>query len=189
MNRNSLPLAPTLWRTFRVIASAPRLRCLKTVLKQPDSTVEQVAKGVRISEAKASLALRALQSRGLVASRRQSRWVMYAPDPDASVISAAAVLSAVKSALLDEKITETKIILTVTAYTHPRRIEIVRALAFAEAVEPHSLSPQVGISLPALFRHLDNLSARGVVINTNGKYSLSKSKTKLAHDLLLIVLA
>ena len=189
MNSKNAPLAPTLWRTFRVLASPTRLNCLKTVLKQPDSTVKQVAKMVRISEAQASLALRALQSRGLLSARRQSRWVLYTPDADDSVVSAASVLSAMKSALLDDSVAETKIISAVTAYTHPRRVEIVRALAFSEAIEAQTLSPQVGISLPALFRHLDKLIARGVIINTNRKFLISKSKTKLAHDLLLIVLA
>ena len=188
MDENSSRLAPTLWRTFRVIANAKRLRCLKFVLKQPDSTVEQVARAVRIPEAKASQALRAIQSRGLVASHRQSRWLRHSPDPDPSVSAADAFLLAMKSALLDERIPEAKIVEAATAYTHPRRIEIVRALAFAGTAEPHALSVQLGISLPALRRHLGNLRRRGVVENANRRYSLSKAKNKLAHDLLLIVL-
>ena len=61
-------------------------------------------------------------------------------------------------------------------------------LAFAGTAEPHALSVQLGISLPALRRHLGNLRRRGVVENANRRYSLSKAKNKLAHDLLLIVL-
>ena len=131
MNENSLTLAPTLWRTFRVIASGIRLRCLKVVLKTPECSVEQVAEAVGISEIQSSLALRALQSRGLLASKRQSRWVLYAPDPDVSVMAAKAFLSAMKTALLDSRIDASRIVNAAKAYTHPRRIDIVRAIAQA----------------------------------------------------------
>ena len=57
-------LSPTLWRTCRVLANPNRVRCLKAVLKCPGRSVEDVAAAVGLTEVKASLALRALQSRG-----------------------------------------------------------------------------------------------------------------------------
>ena len=188
MKENRSPLAPTLWRTFRVIASEKRLRCLKVVLKTPDCSVEQVAQAVGVSEVQASLALRALQARGLIASKRQSRWVLYAPDPDVSVVAAQAFLSAMKAALLDSRIEASRIVKAATAYTHPRRIDIVRAIAQADEVDPLGLSVQLGFSPAATFRHLAILKARGVVVGIDGKYVLAKPRTWLGAELLSIVL-
>ena len=188
MKENRAPLAPTLWRTFRVIASEKRLRCLKVVLKTPDCSVEQVAQAVGVSEVQASLALRALQARGLIASRRQSRWVLYAADPEASVVAAQAFLSAMKAALLDSRIEASRIVKAATAYTHPRRIDIVRAIAQADEVDPLGLSVQLGFSPAATFRHLALLEASGVVVDLAGKYALARPRDPLGRALLAIVL-
>lgn len=88
MKKNEANLAPTLWRTCRVLANPNRLSCLKAVLKVPGRTVENVADAVGLAESKASLALRALQSRGILSSHRISRWTHYYPEPDASVATA-----------------------------------------------------------------------------------------------------
>lgn len=188
MNENSLTLAPTLWRTFRVIASGIRLRCLKVVLKTPECSVEQVAEAVGISEIQSSLALRALQSRGLIASRRLSRWVLYAPEPDVSVVTAKAFLSTLEAALLDSHVPVIRIAEAATAFTHPRRIDIVRAIAQAGEVDPLGLSAQLGFSPAATFRHLAILESRGVVAKIDGKSALAKPRTRLGRELLSIVL-
>ena len=188
MKENRVPLAPTLWRTFRVIASEKRLRCLKVVLKTPDCSVEQVAQATGISEVQSSLALRALQARGLIASKRQSRWVLYAPDPDVSVMAAKAFLSAMKTALLDSRIDASRIVNAAKAYTHPRRIDIVRATAQADEIDPLGLAAQLGFSPAAMFRHLAILESRGVVAGLAGKYALARPRNQLGRALLSIVL-
>jgi len=182
------PLYPTLWRTCRVLANETRLRCFRNVLKSPGITVELVAKAVRIRECEACVSLRALQSRGLIAALRKSRWVMYYPEPDKSVVSAEDFLLAVKSAIFDQKLSDPQLFKVLTAYTHPRRIEIVRTLASSDAIGPTELSYKADISLPALFRHLDKLEKRGVVVSNNGKYSLADPTAGFARDIFLLVL-
>lgn len=182
------PLYPTLWRTCRVLANETRLRCFRTVLKSPGVTVELVAKAVRILECEACVSLRALQARGLIAALRKSRWVLYYPEPDKSVVSAEDFLLAVKLAVFNQKLSDAQLFKAVTAYTHPRRIEIVRTLAYSNAIGPTELSHKANISRPALFRHLEKLKKRGVVVSNNGKYSLGKAPAGFAHDLLLLVL-
>ncbi len=188
MNTKNAPLSPTVWRTCRAIANGNRLRCLKAVLQKPDATVEEIAGTVGLSEPQASLALRSIQSRGLIASRRQSRWVRYSPDPDKSVQTATAFLTALKSALFTEKLSEKRIRHALTAYTHPRRITLVRALAGTATDQLAALSTQTDISLPALHRHLKHLMERGVIENENNRYALAVPKDRLSQELLLIVL-
>lgn len=189
MKKDETLLTPTLWRTCRALGNVNRLRCLKAVLKTPGATVEQIADRVNISEPKASLALRSLQSRGLIASQRSSRWVMYIPDPEPSVQSAKPFLRAVKYALITEEISEEEISQIAKAYTHPRRINIVRALASVGPMQPTELSGQLQISAQALDRHLRKLRSLDVVEFSSGVCVLLKPKTKLAHDLLRIILA
>jgi len=181
-------LAPTLWRTFRAVASVNRLRCLKVVLKRPGISVELVAGATCLTEPKVSLALRALQSRGLIAFERRSRWVMYNPGPEPSVRAAKRFLVAMKDALITKEMSEEEIARTAKAYTHPRRINIVRALAFTGPIDPVELASEVQISPQAFTRHLRKLKALGVVHKSERLCALSKPKTKLAHDLLRIVL-
>lgn len=189
MKKDETILAPTLWRTFRALGNVNRLRCLKAVLKTPAATLEQIAGIVNISEPKASLALRSLQSRGLIASQRSSRWVMYIPDSEPSVQSAKPFLTAVKHALVTAEISEEEISQIAKSYTHPRRINIVRALASEGPISPAELSEQLQISAQALDRHLRKLRSLDVVELSSGMCVLLKPKTKLARDLLRIILA
>lgn len=182
-------LAPSLWRTCRVMASHKRLHCLHTVLRTPGLTVELVAGVTGLSASKASLSLRAIQSRGLISSRRKSRWNLYYSEPEASVKSSKAFLDAVRSAFFTEHLSEAEIVNALKAYTHSRRIDIVRQLAYADFVDFHNFSVKVQISPPALFRHLRYLRIHGVIELEEDSYKLAKPKTDFAHDLLRIILA
>ncbi|MGI5869231.1 MAG: ArsR family transcriptional regulator [Kiritimatiellia bacterium] len=182
-------LSPTLWRTCRVLANPNRLRCLKAVLKTPGLTVEDVAASVRLSESKTSLALRALQSRGILSSRRRSRWVHYYPETDPAVGTAEPFLDAARHALIDNKMSEEDFKCAMQAYTHPRRIAIVQALAHAENLQPEDLSVMLDISPEALARHLRKLQTLGVVAITEKGCKLEKPGSSLAKALLRIVLS
>ena len=69
-----------------------------------------------------------------------------------------------------------------TAFTQPRRIEIVRALK-QEAQCRRQLQAATGISLRALARHLRKLEARGFVVYRRGIYSVTESSEGLGHAL------
>jgi biotin operon repressor len=73
----------------------------------------------------------------------------------------------------------------VTAFTHPRRIAIVRALKGQRLTE-QSLLVLTGISRDAIHRHLRKLVARGVVIEDAGAYWLARQDAGLATTLLAL---
>ena len=189
MKQKEGSLAPSLWRTCRVLASPNRLRCLKAVLETPGLTVEEVAAVARLTETKTSLALRALQSRGIISFKRQSRWVHYYPETDPSVITAEPFLDATKTALARDRMSEQVFKGTMQAYTHPRRIAIVRAVAHVKNMNPADLSEMLEISPEALARHLRKLKVCGVVQQTKGCYALAHPQSKLAQALLRIILS
>lgn len=114
---------------------------------------------------------------------------MSDPDPDPSVRAAKNFLLAMKDALITRGMAEEEVAQAAKAYTHPRRIDIVRALAFTGAIDPNELSAQLQISSDAFYRHFRLLKALGVVQKTNGTASLLKPQTRLARDLLHIILA
>jgi len=103
-----------------------------------------------LTEPKTSLALRALQSRGIISSKRRSRWVHYYPESDPSVKSAEPFLDAANIALARKRMPEQDFRVTVQAYTHPRRIAIVRAVAHADNFQPADLCEMLDISPEAL---------------------------------------
>ena len=182
-------LSPTLWRTCRVLSNPNRLRCLKAVLKSPGRSVEDVAAAVGLTEVKASLALRALQSRGLLSSRRRSRWLHYHPETDPAVVSADLFLDAAKRALVDNRMSEQDFGDAMQAYTHPRRIAIVRAVAHADNLQPADLCEMLDISPEAMARHLRMLKTLAVVQMTKKGCALSSSRSDLAKALLRIILS
>ena len=127
--------------------------------------------------------LRALQSRGLLAANRKSRWVFYVPRADASVQHAEPMLAAMKKAIVQDEPRE-EMAAHLTAYTHPRRIMIARRLATGVA-RLETLAHDTCISVPACYRHLDKLQSRGVVVvDARGSWKLAHPATGLATALL-----
>lgn len=180
---------PTVWRTCRVLANAGRIKCLKVVLEQPGSTVGEVAAGTRISENLASEHLRALQARGLIQACRKSRWVHYAPAPDPLVPSARPLLTTLRQALLTQKKTEAEIIHTLTAFTHPRRLAILRYFQKAESASAEDIAAATRISLPALSRHLGKLAARRLVSCGGHRWQLTQRVGRLEKTLLSLLVS
>ena len=175
---------PTLWRTCRVLASPQRLACLNEVLLNPDSTVEQIAAATGLSPDKTSQGLRALQSRGLLSVRRHSRWAHYLPKPDPLVPCAATLLGAMRCALVTFPAVEKDIIATLTAFTHSRRLSILFLLSVRQVpLTADVLSAATHISLPALWRHLNNLEERGLVQPTENGWRLHAKPSLLARTL------
>jgi DNA-binding transcriptional ArsR family regulator len=131
--------------------------------------------------------LRQLQGRGLIRATRRSRWVFYAAKTDPLVRHAAALLEAILPAVRTggDRVAVRR---ALTAYTHARRIAIVRALS-AGPRSPAELSSVCGISRPALARHLAKLRRRGVVGGHRGICALASPDTPFARRLLRLVLS
>lgn len=178
---------PTIWRTCRVLANAGRIRCLKVVLEWPSSTVGDIARRAKVSETVASEHLRALQARGLILATRESRWVRYTPDPDPLVRGARQLLAALRRALLAEKRPEPDVIRTLTAFTHPRRLDILGLLLRTGRASYERLGARTRISSPALFRHLGKLEARGVVTCEDHLWGVARHPEPLVKTVLILL--
>lgn len=185
---SSESLKPTLWRTARALANRTRLQVLEHLLKHPDGlTVSEIAEEFHLSMPVASLYLRALNARGLLAAGRRGRWVVYRASADRTLPDAARLLQALEQTFLVERRSTEYVYHVVTAFTHPRRAAIVRALEKKE-LALLALSRKTGIPSPALWRHLSKLVDRKFVARRRRVYQCALpagALGKTLHDLAL----
>jgi DNA-binding transcriptional ArsR family regulator len=169
---------PTLWRTCRVLANRQRLRMLTLLIRQPGQTVSSVARHMRLSLPAASQYLRALEARGLLTCRRVGLRVEYRPvamttrDGGGTIANALRMLVGRRHQPIDE------LFKLATAFTHPRRIEVYRAVKNG-ADSFVRVRATTHISTRALARHLAKLEARGFVKNEGDVFAV----TNHAHPL------
>ncbi len=178
-------LQPTLWRTCRVLACETRLEMLRLLFEKEELCVSEMAKLTGISAHNASTQLRALNARGLITPRRQDQRVIYRAEANENLDAASALLDAVRDAFA-KKTPGKAIFHSCTAFTHERRIELVRLLAdgpqtFGDLME------KTGMSSAALWNHLDKLSDRGFVKERDHLYRLRRVKDPLRRTLLQAV--
>ena len=160
---------PTLWRTCRVLANRKRLQTLALLIRQPNQTVSAVAERMSLSMPAASQYLRALEARGLLTCRRVGRRVEYRPSPGTGEGAAEEIVKALRLAFRRRARPIEAIFKLATGFTHPRRIEVFRALrnggdSFAK------LQAATNMPARALSRHLAKLEARGFVKDEGALY-------------------
>jgi DNA-binding transcriptional ArsR family regulator len=175
-------LHPTLWRTCRVLANRNRLRIFGCLLQQPDQTVTAVANRLRLPVAVASQYLRALEARSLLVARRKGRYVSYRVSDDERAGAVEALVAALRTVFQREHDPITTVFKLATAFTHPRRVAVVQALA-GGARTLQELHDRTDISFPALMRHLAKLEARGLMMRGNGIYVLVPQRAPLPRAL------
>ena len=117
-------------------------------------------------ENQASINLRALQARGLLAARRDGRWIRYFAEADPLVKHASTVLTAVRRELRSAGETE-ELIETLRAFTHSRRLTILRCLLQQCGATREVIVLRTHISRPAVCRHLGTLCRAGLVVPTS----------------------
>jgi len=154
-------LQPTLWRTCRVLANSTRLDLLRELFEVTDCAVADLATAVNISDSQASIFLREINARGLISAKRAGRNVFYSATANPKVEYSDIILNALRIACASG-LGNDEIIHFVTAFSHPRRLQIVAALRGKPAAIQH-LVFATGISLPALHRHLRKLIDRDMV--------------------------
>jgi DNA-binding MarR family transcriptional regulator len=180
-------LAPTVWRTCRVIACGTRLRLLQRIAADGPACVTALARRCRLSRFVATQSLRALQARGLLRATRTSRWVVYDLQTDPAVRHAADVQQAVLAAFRRGE-THADIRRAATAFTHERRLLLVRALAAGPSTAP-ALARRCAMSPNALYRHAAKLERRGLLRRSDGDtLRLTSPAGGIVRDLLRIAL-
>jgi DNA-binding transcriptional ArsR family regulator len=130
----------------------------------------------------ASQYLRALEARGLLTCRRVSLRVEYRPSANTSGGAAGEIVTALRM-VVGRRAQPTDVLFKLaTAFTHPRRIEVYRAVkggadSFAKVqVATH-------ISARALSRHLAKLEARGFVESEREVYAATNHTHPLGRVL------
>ena len=179
-----MQLAPTLWRTCRVLANDVRLRCLVTVLDQPAVPVGDIAKVVGISACLASLYLRQIQARGLIRAQRLGSLVRYAALADPAVKHAAPLLATLQQVALRRAPGRADAIRILTGFTHPRRLIILSVIDRRGPQTADDLAHATGISHQALARHLHKLMVRGLLARMPSGWTATVPGHPLAATLL-----
>ena len=178
-------LQPTLWRTCRVLANRNRLRIFHSLFQQPDQTVSAIASRFGLSLSVASESLRLLESRSLLTARRTGKYVKYRVvptsrnNPQSSLAAELRVIFHEKTLL---KASDT-IFHLVTAFTHPRRIEIFRTLRMRPGTFDQ-VQAATGISALALSRHVKKLEARRFIECREGLYLVVRRVDPLRRELM-----
>lgn len=181
---------PTIWRTCRALKNVNRLACLRTVLERPGLTVGEIAQQTQLPLNQASINLRLLQSRGLIASERKSRWTRYVPEADPLVAHAEMLLNALAAEFLKCNEDISGIVSKLWAFTHDRRLTILSVLSrSAQPMEPDMLVASTRISLPAVWRHLRVLETAGVIHDVDSGWQLlpERSRSPLVRTVLRIL--
>ena len=174
-----------LWQVLRVVSTPGRLQLLWVMMEEGELCVKQLAAYASMTDSNASMQLKILCSAGLIRFRREKMKVIYRVEADARVGCAEELLCALKKSH-DESVSFDAIIRQVTAFTHERRIEIVRALLDGP-LSCVQLTDRCGMKSSALSRHLLKLEARKVVRWDGELYRIGQPKERLAKTLLEFV--
>jgi DNA-binding IclR family transcriptional regulator len=165
-----------------VLANRHRLRIFGDLLQQPDQTVTAVSRRLHLPVAVTSQYLRALEARSLLVARRQGSSVSYRVTDGKLAGTVSPLAAALRVVFQREREPITVVFQLATAFTHPRRVAVVRALADGALTLPQ-LQARTGISVPALLRHFVKLEARGFLVRGNGTYRLVPQRASLPRVL------
>jgi len=144
------------------LANRKRLQILALLSRQPNQTVSAVATHMRLSLPAASQYLRALEARGLLTCRRVELRVEYRLSAVTTETAAGEIVAALRLVFRRRAPPIAALFKLATAFTHPRRIEVFRAVK-SGTDSLNKLQKATQISARALSRHLAKLEARGFV--------------------------
>lgn len=170
----------------RVLASRSRLRLLRVIHEQPGLTVEALASAAALSVPVASRHLSSLANYQLAQATPGGRYVRYAPARPRSTShrfllemqaylqdmlgaqQPAGVLANVCAEAVEPTWTAVHdaLIKLFTAYTHLRRLFLLRYLARRGASTVEQLCAQLNMSAAAAHRHLHKLQRRGLLMSS-----------------------
>lgn len=164
-----------------MLANPLRLEMLSLLNTRSEQYVQVIGQQVGCSEDIASKHLQMLGDSGVLTATRKGRYLFYA-------VNRADPLAVAVIAAFDEDGSDIGYIMkSMTAFTHERRILIVRALK-GNALGVDALCARTGISKDALFRHLKKLSSRGMVVRVERLWEISAPSNTFAQRLINLVL-
>jgi predicted transcriptional regulator len=170
------------WAFCRVLANQTRLRLLFEIIQSAPLSVDQLSVRTNILITSASMQLKELHTYGLIAPYRRKQSVYYVirnlPPEIYPRLLLRPLINAAKS-----DTDPAKIIHLATAFTHQRRVELVRLLA-KKPQTTGALLDSSNIKRSALSRHLCKLKRRSFVLQNDSVYRLISQKNKLGAALL-----
>lgn len=174
-----------IWKTCRVLANQSRLRILKRLMERTELCVTEVAEFEGLTPVVASEHLRLLHESGFLKQTRESKWTFYSVVSVPELAVSKKIFKPLKKQLSGNEKQIQKIFKSATAFTHPRRIEVIKNLngsprAFEE------LRDQCDFSFSAMNRHLEKLCSRGLVQKKSEEYELLPGGTELEKVLINI---
>jgi DNA-binding transcriptional ArsR family regulator len=171
-----------------VLANRRRLRILHFVMRRQEVHVTDVARALNIPVPTASQYLRALNARGLLRARRRGREVSYRVGDDPSLPGTRVLLRGLRPELEKPRPSLDVVFGALTAFTHPSRIAIVRAVARG-ASRVAEVCAMAGIRRRSAERHLKKLARRGYLRRVRGGYRMARPALPLAQSLLILALS
>ena len=186
-------LRPTVWRTARALSNVSRLRLLREVWKSGGRlSVTELAERLGMAVSTTSQYLRALNARGLISVGRSGAYVYYADGKDRSLPEAQAIQDAFSNMFSQRRLPggwEKSLLAALRAYSHFRRIDIIRCLASGGGRRFSAISHVTSIPKMSLARHMRMLTCACIVDNANGVYSLCAPHGEVAAALFRIAAA
>jgi len=165
---------------FRALANETRIRVLRLLAATGESRVTELAKAIRLRPNAVSAHLKVLAAAGLVWRRRSGRnvWYRLADDPTRPIVHdvidmlrfvfarvAETVLSSIAQADQSHSpdFSDATLFRIFTAYTHPRRLQLIRYLAETSPAWPHDIAAALQMCLPSCYQHIEKLERRELV--------------------------
>ena len=171
---NQLPL----WKRCRILANPVRLTMVDCLKNQERLYVQEMADLLGLQEDVASKNLQLLAAGGFFESEPVSKYRFY------SLSMPNLLLETVSRGSKGTEASMRRIMKTLTALTHERRVSLVSILKRNDSMEKEDLFLLAQVSAPAGRRHIEKLVRRGWVSVDQKKCRLLKPRTKLSSVLL-----
>lgn len=173
----------TIWKTCRVLANETRLRILRRLMRGAEMCVIDLAETEGLSPVVTSQHLRLLHESGFLKQTRKSKWTFYSTVSDPEPPMTKKIHISLKKQLVINEKQIPNLLKLMTAFTHPRRVEIIKQLK----ASPHTfdeLTKICAISPEAMHRHLNKLLSRKFIREKSGIYILIPAGTELKNTLI-----
>ncbi len=170
-----------LCKHFRCLALELRLKLFHLLMQSPSLCVKRASERIGEDENNVGKHLQELESFGFLQSERRGKFVFY------SVVRGDLLTDAVKREIRLCEGNYRILVKCVTAFTHERRIRIVRQLK-KNSLELSQLCTQCQVPEMAMSRHLKKLSSRNLVCRKNGVWSLENPPDRFSRDLVEVVM-
>jgi len=171
-----------IWKTCRILANESRLRILKRLMRGAELCVTEIADAEEITPVVASQHLRMLHELGILKQTRKSKWTFYSMDAAPESMLIQEIHKPLERELVRKQGQIPELLKLMTAFTHPRRVEIIKQLAKSPRTF-NELTSACAISPRAMIRHLSKLQSRNFIQLNADVYSLLPKGTALKKRL------